>query len=197
MGCAERTKVLLLDSGKSRNAILVSTQKGSKKVDKIGAFVNLSDKNQPPSPIKSMPKKEINSRYAQLFAIEPLAPRTYIVYFKANSLELTDESKKRLNQALKEINNRTKNAPCMVDIIGHTDTVGSESSNFKVSLKRAEHLKSVISKHIRSIIEPIKTIRKKYNILLTAKGYGEEDLLMKTSNNVPLARNRNVEIFIK
>jgi len=34
-------------------------------------------------------------------------------------------------------------------------------------------------------------------VSLTAKGYGEEDLLVKTADNVAQSKNRNVEIFIK
>lgn len=82
IGCSKKTKVLLLDSGKARNAIVVSTNKGSKLVNKIGGFVELIDKNQLPSTIKIMPKDDIYTHYSRLFNIEPTAPRTYIVYFK-------------------------------------------------------------------------------------------------------------------
>jgi outer membrane protein OmpA-like peptidoglycan-associated protein len=73
----------------------------------------------------------------------------------------------------------------MVDVIGHTDTVGSNQANAKVSLKRANYVKSMIE------------ARKARVISLVAKGYGEEDLQMKTANNIFEAKNRNVEIFIK
>ena len=182
IGCSAKTTVVLLDSEKAHNAIIVSTNKGSKKLDKIGSFVQLNNKNEVPTKIEMMSKEKINSRYAQLFKIAPQRPRTYIVYFKKNSTELTDKSKKILNEALKTIKKRS---PCMVDVIGHTDTVGSNKANAKVSLKRATYVKKMIEK-------------RRINILsLIAKGYGEEDLQMKTSNNISEVRNRNVEIFIK
>jgi len=182
LGCSAKTTVVLLDSGKAKNAIIVSTNKGSERLNKIGTFVQLNDKNQAPSEPKAMSKKEINSRYATLFKIAPLKPRTYIVYFKMNSTELTEESKKILDEALKTIQERS---PCMVDVIGHTDTTGSNQANAKVSLKRANYVKSMIE------------ARKTKVLSLIAKGYGEEDLQMKTANNVSEAKNRNVEIFIK
>ena len=182
LGCSAKTTVVLLDSGKAHNAIVVSTNKGSTRLNKIGNFVQLSDKNQLPSEPKAMSKSEIKSRYATLFQIAPTKPRTYIVYFKPNSTELTEASKKTLNEALKTIQERS---PCMVDIIGHTDTVGSNQANAKVSLKRANYVKSIIEKRKTKILS------------LVAKGYGEEDLQMKTANNVSEAKNRNVEIFIK
>jgi len=182
VGCSSKTTVVLLDSGKAHNAIIVSTNKGSTKLDKIGSFVELTDKNKEPSRVKMMSKDEINNRYATLFQVVPKKARTYIVFFKKNSTELTEESKKTLNKALKTIKERS---PCVVDVIGHTDTVGSSRANAKVSLKRANYVKSMIEK------------RKAKVLALVAKGYGEEDLLMKTGNNVSEARNRNVEIFIK
>ena len=182
VGCSAKTTVVLLDSGKAHNAIIVSTNKGSKRLNKVGSFVQLSGKNQPPSEPQSMSKREINSRYATLFNIAPTKPRTYIVYFKPNSTELTKASKTTLINALKSIQKRS---PCTVDVIGHTDTIGSNQVNANVSLKRANYVKSMIE-------------AKKMNVLsLVAKGYGEEDLQMKTANNVSEAKNRNVEIFIK
>lgn len=182
LGCSAKTTVVLLDSGKAHNAIIVSTNKGSTRLNKVGSFVQLSDKNQLPSKPQSMSKSEIKSRYATLFQIAPTKPRTYIVYFKPNSTELTEASKTTLSDALKSIQKRS---PCTVDVIGHTDTVGSNQVNANVSLKRANYVKSMIK-------------AKKMNVLsLVAKGYGEEDLQMKTANNVSEAKNRNVEIFIK
>ena len=182
IGCSAKTTVVLLDSGKARNAIIVSTNKGSKQLNRVGSFVQLKDKNEAPSATKMMSKETIHSRYAQLFNIAPEKPRTYIVYFKKNSTELTEKSKRVLNEALRTIKKRS---PCMVDVIGHTDTVGSNKANAKVSLKRARYVKKMIE-------------TKRIKILsLIAKGYGEEDLQMKTANNVSEARNRNVEIFIK
>jgi len=182
IGCSSKTTIVLLDSGKGHNAIIVSTNKGSKLLDRVGSFTQLNDKNQPPSKIEMMSKKEINNHYATLFQIAPTKPRTYIVFFKKNSTELTEASKKTLNEALKTIQERS---PCVVDVIGHTDTVGSNQANTKVSLKRARYVKSMIEKRKAKIVS------------LVAKGYGEEDLQMKTANNISEARNRNVEIFIK
>jgi len=73
----------------------------------------------------------------------------------------------------------------MVDIIGHTDTTGSNEINIKVSLKRAKYIESILKE---------KGVKAES---LTAKGYGEEDLEVETADNVAEAKNRNVEIFIK
>jgi len=181
MGCS-KTTIVLLDSGKSQNAIIVSTNRGSSKIDKVGNYVELSSKNEAPTKIKTMSKDEIESRFSDVQRVSPKKAKNYILYFKLNSIKLTDESEKVLTDALKAMNERS---PCMVDIIGHTDTTGSNRKNVIFSLKRAKYIADIIRE------KDIKVVS------LTAKGYGEEDLLVKTADNIAESKNRNVEIFIK
>lgn len=181
MGCSKST-VVLLDSGKKQNAILIANENGTTKLDKVGSYVDISKEKKQISEVKSMSADEINSRFSQALAVAPEKAMTYIVYFKPNSTDLTEASKTILKKALASIKERS---PANVDIIGHTDTVGSNEGNIKVSLKRARVIKNIIEE------EKIKTLS------LVAKGYGEEDLLVKTKDNVDEAKNRNVEIFIK
>jgi len=181
IGCSQTT-VVLLDNGKVENAVIVSTDKGSSKLDKVGNYVDLKDKEEAASEVKTMSKKEIESRFSKVLAATPPKPVKYMVYFKPNSKELTEESKATLDKAIEMIGKRS---PCMVDIIGHTDTTGSNELNIKVSLKRAKLIESIIK------AKGVKVVS------MTAKGYGEEDLEVKTADNVAEAQNRNVEIFIK
>ena len=180
IGCS-KTTVVLLDSGKAGSSITVATQKATTKVDKVGAFLELKDKDKAPSDVKEMSKEELQSRFGDVLKAAPEKPASYLLYFESGST-LTQESKKMLEEALKTIKKRS---PCIVDIIGHTDTTGSSSLNQKVSLKRAKYIKSIIEKKNIKVLS------------LNAKGYGEEDLQVKTPNNTANAKNRNVEIFIK
>jgi len=181
VGCSKST-VVLLDNGKVHNAVIVSTDKGSQKLDKVGASVALNDKDAKPSEVEEMSKEEIASRFGDVLAAAPHKALSYLLYFKPHSTELVEASKKTLKEALASIK---REAPCMVDIIGHTDTVGSNAINMKVSKKRAMVVKERIEK------ENLK------EVTLVAKGYGEEDLLVETPDNTDEAKNRNVEIFIK
>ena len=182
--CAPKVKatVVLLDNGHNRNAIIVANTQGSKKIDKAGSYVDLKDTASVMSSVKVMPKEEIDKRFSKVLATAPLKPLSYILYFKENSKELTDASKEELKKALEVMQKR---ALPMVDIIGHTDTTGSNELNVKVSLKRAKYIEKIIKE------KKIKVVS------LVAKGYGEEDLFVKTQNNKAEAKNRNVEIFIK
>jgi outer membrane protein OmpA-like peptidoglycan-associated protein len=181
IGCA-KTTVVLLDSGKSQNAVIIFTNKGNTKLDRVGTFVNISDREDMPSEIETISEEEISSRFSKVLAVSPVKPIKYMLYFKPNSIKLTENSQKVLLDAITSMENRS---PCMVDIIGHTDTIGSHKINIKVSLKRAKYIKSIIEKRDIKIVS------------LNAKGYGEEDLLIKTDDNISEMKNRNVEIFIK
>jgi len=181
IGCS-KTTVVLLDSGKVGSSITVATKKATTKIDKVGSFVELKDKNKAPSEVKKMSKEELNRRFGDVLNAAPQKPASYLLYFETGSTNLTPESKKILEEALKTIK---EHSPCSVDIIGHTDTTGSATLNQKVSLKRAKHIKSIIEKRGIKVIS------------LNAKGYGEEDLQEKTPDNTPNAKNRNVEIYIK
>ncbi len=181
LGCSQ-TKVLLLDSGKANSAVIVSTNKGSQKLDTVGKFVSLKDKDTAPSKPEKMSEEEIKRQFSDLFEAAPNKAISHILYFKPHSVALTEASISVLKLALEDIK---KSTPCTVDVIGHTDTVGSNEINMKVSLKRAKHIESLIKQeHIK-------------DVTIKAKGYGEEDLLVPTADNIDEAKNRNVEIFIK
>ena len=180
--CSSKSTVVLVDSGKKHNAIVVATDKGVATLDKVGTFVELRDKEAQPSKIQTISPEEIERRFGSTLAAEPPKAATFILYFDLNSTTLNAESKRVLNEALKTIALRS---PCMVDIIGHTDTIGSRKENLKVSKKRAETIKKLIMAKGEDIES------------LHVKGYGEEDLLVPTADNIAEARNRNVEIFIK
>jgi len=181
VGCSQST-VVLLDNGKVENAVIVSNNKGSSKLDKVGNYVDLKDENKTASEVQLMSEKEIQNRFSKVLAATPSKPVKYMVYFKPKSKELTEASKKVLSDAMDMMKKRS---PCTVDIIGHTDTTGSKELNIKVSLKRAKVIEAILEE------KGIKVVS------LVAKGYGEEDLQVKTADNVAEEKNRNVEIFIK
>jgi len=176
------TTVVLLDNGKQQNAVMVSTEKGSSDLDDIGGYVDMKDKKEVPPQSKIMSPEEIKKRFAKALAASPKKAISYRLYFQGNKMKLTKESEEILLTAIKMIEDRK---PCMVDIIGHADTSGTSRNNIKMSLLRATYVKKLFDK-----------IGVKAEAL-TVKGYGEEDLLVPTADNVAEAKNRNVEIFIK
>ena len=180
--------VVLAKNEKKHNAIIVSTNKGEVKLDKVREYVNIKSKDKPPTEPKIMSKKEFKQRFGDMDSIFNPKPLHYFLYFKKETKELTVSSKQMIEKIAKLIIDR---APCVVDFIGHTDTIGTEEENIKKSQKEALYVESLFKKEILKSLTGVK------NITLTTKGYGEVDLGIPTPDNTFEAKNRNVEVFIK
>ena len=182
-----KATVVLLNNNKTHNAVIVSNNKGSQTLDKVGEFLEIQDKNRKLVQPKILSKEELEKRFGDILAINIPQPKTYRIYFKKGTLELTYSSQVLIDTI---VNTIIKKAPSITDIIGHTDTVGSEEKNMEKSIRQAFYIEYILKKAI------INTCTNA-NISLRVKGYGETDLLIPTANNVAEERNRNVEIFIK
>lgn len=181
IGCSKNT-IVLADSGKEENAIIFSTNKGKIKLDQVGQFTHVGSANDKPADAKIMSKEEMHKRFEESLSALPKKAATFIIYLKNGDSEFEEKSEEKFNHAIKEIHSRI---PCRIDVIGHTDTVGDEVRNQKISVERAKKITDMlIARGIPSN-------------LITSKGYGENDLLVQTPNNTPEPKNRSVEIFIK
>jgi len=174
--------VVLLDNNKTHNAIVVQTDVGSTIIDKPMEYVTLTSKKEPPSKKKLMDKKTIEKKFKSVITALPPKPVHVLLYFKQDSNQLTNESINKLPQILQYIKERT---PCNINIIGHTDTKGSQKYNVKLGLKRAQMVKNWI----------ISQGAKDNNIKV--QSYGEADPLVKTGDNISEPLNRRVELLIK
>jgi outer membrane receptor protein involved in Fe transport len=107
------------------------------------------------------------------------APRSYLVFFDFNKSDLTPE-------ALTIVDTAAKNAgPAKVTqltVTGHTDTVGSDAYNMRLSRRRAESVAAELEKDGISSSE----------IEIVAKG--KRDLLVPTKDGVREPQNRRVQI---
>ena len=190
-GCS-RTKakniVLLGENGREHNAIVVSTLKGSQRVDKVRGYVGLNSQSEAPSRVRTMSKKEFESRFSATIASMPESAISYILHFEKGALELTASSQKEISEIVELI---IAKAPCEVDFIGHTDSVGLEEENIKKAYRQADYVESIFKQEI------LKRLTTTKDITLRVEGYGEVDQLISTADNVAEERNRNVEVFIK
>jgi outer membrane protein OmpA-like peptidoglycan-associated protein len=177
-----QTTIILVDNNKARNAIVVKTKAGSVVIDKANEFVRLTSKETKPSKIKKMSQKEINTKFKDAIKALPPKPAHIYLYFKNGTSELTNESLNKLPLIYELIKKR---APCDVNVIGHTDTVGSQVANLKLSFKRAQEIKRWILSRNADLNN------------LSVESYGERDLLVPTADGISEPKNRTVEIFIK
>jgi outer membrane protein OmpA-like peptidoglycan-associated protein len=107
------------------------------------------------------------------------APKSYLVFFDFNKSDLTP-------QAVQIVDTAAKNAgPAHVTqltVTGHTDTVGSDAYNMRLSRRRAESVAAELEKDGIASSE----------IQIVAKG--KRDLLVPTKDGVKEPQNRRVQI---
>ena len=101
-----------------------------------------------------------------------------IIYFDFDKSSLTEVSLEEIKMFLKKNYSKIKKYL----IIGHTDTMGTKEYNYKLSLERAIVVKKIL---IDNNID-------EENIKIIAKG--EDDLLIKTVDEMKHPANRRVEI---
>ena len=103
----------------------------------------------------------------------------YGVTFDFNQSTLRLESAPVLQKAADAL---TANAALSVEVQGHTDDVGDDAYNMKLSGQRADAVRAWLTQH------GIVATR------LTSKGYGKTQPLVENSSDANRARNRRVEL---
>ena len=112
----------------------------------------------------------------------PGKPATFLVYFLEGKDELTAASNAELKNVFAEIKRRPE--PDLM-VIGHTDNVGGDAYNDKLSLARAERMRELL----KGLGIPESRIQ--------VAGRGKRESLVPTQDNVPEPRNRRVEISVR
>src|ERR1700754_4012039 len=111
-------------------------------------------------------------------AVAP-APKSYLVFFDFNKSDLTPQAVQIVNQAAA---NAGPAKVTQLTVTGHTDTVGSDAYNMRLSRRRAE---SVVAQLEKDGIPS-------HEIEIVAKG--KRDLLVPTADGVREPQNRGVQI---
>ena len=189
-GCAaHRTKrdliVLLPDPDGKGGVITVTTQGGSQILDKPGYGIEFEDPNKPPVAPKPVEEKEINDVFAPALSVLPdPASRfiLFILYFESNTTKLTLESNHLLAEVQKTIKSRRSNE---VYVVGHTDLVGTEAYNDRLSSRRANYVRDLL---VSSGVKPKS---------LFVSFYGKARPLVPTKDEVPEPLNRRVEVIVR
>jgi outer membrane protein OmpA-like peptidoglycan-associated protein len=112
----------------------------------------------------------------------PPAPTHFMLFYKFDSDELTDESRALVPRILQSVKERPY--PDVL-IIGHTDTTGTATSNYTLGLRRATAVRTML---VEAGLDAS---------FVEATSHGEADLLVQTADNVAEPRNRRVEITVR
>ena len=183
-GCAAKENLIVLDktADGTVGALQVSTDKGSQVLAESGTAVRIADRDTPPSPPAPITSEESQRLFAEALQVHPLMPESFVLYFNLNSNELTDESQKLIATIVAAVQRRQSKD---ISVIGHTDRLGSDEHNRRLSMERAKVVYNLLS--AASIAESDMTIIY----------HGEGNPLVPTADNVAEPRNRRVEVMVR
>ena len=181
-GCATRSETVVLLPEKDGRDTAVTVQRENKDkvvLDKPYAAVKQSQFGQETYTSNA---DEVAKKFGATLAAQPARAASFTLYFIEGKDEFTDESKRIVDGLFAEIARRP--VPDVI-VIGHTDTVGSDTSNDALALKRAEIVRTeLIRRGIAA--ENIQAI-----------GRGKRELAIPTADNVAEPRNRRVVILVR
>lgn len=128
---------------------------------------------EPPAPIAELPPAEP----------VPVEQAMFIVFFDWDKFNITAGANDVLDAVAQEIKNRQDVRG--LNIVGHTDSSGSENYNSKLSMKRANAVRDgLIARGIPAS-------------MVAVEGRGESDLLVKTADGVREPANRRAQITLE
>ena len=126
--------------------------------------------------------QQVQAQYGRALAAQPLPPAQFTLFFVEGKDEFTDESKRIVDSVFAEIARRPV---ADVIVIGHTDTVGSDTANDALSRQRADVVRAAFTARGLAA-DKVVTI-----------GRGKRELAVSTGDGVAEPRNRRVEILVR
>ena len=173
--------VLLPDPGTSTTGrASVSNDQGRVELADARAGVSLSRGEAPKA--MTVPPDEVQRIFGDALASLPPSPQHFVLYFRFDSEELTDESRRLVQDVLTAVKQRTD--PEVV-AIGHTDTTGTPVKNVELGLRRANTVRVLLV----DAGLPAAAV--------AVRSHGEGALLVRTADSVFEPRNRRVEITVR
>ncbi len=177
--------VLLPEPNGKIGSIRVANAGGSQILDNPGETTWVEDFNRPPILPRLLDEKGGASIFGDALKAQPDMPSRFVsftLWFKSGGIKLMDASKETLPKILRTVEIRK---PKEIHIVGHTDRVGTDSHNLKLSSRRANFVREFLtSKGIKSSI-------------LFVSFQGESKPLVFTEDEIAEPANRRVEVMIR
>jgi len=168
------------DDGTIGRAV-VSNPAGAVELATARASTSVSS-NGRPAPVTVMSEADVQRLFGDVLSGLPPVAQHFILYFRFESDELTDQSRALLPQILQAVKDRPFPD---VAVVGHTDTMGTPAVNVELGLRRANAIRGRL---VDTGVDPS---------VIEVSSHGEADLLVKTADEVPESRNRRVEIAVR
>jgi outer membrane protein OmpA-like peptidoglycan-associated protein len=173
--------VLLPDPGTTHvGRAIVSNPHGQLELTEAGAGARIVA-GAAPEPTR-LDDADVQRRFADALASLPPAPQRFVLYFRFDSEELTDESRRLMQDVVRAVKQRPEPD---VTAIGHTDTMGTPASNIELGLRRATAVRTLL----------VDAGLAAASVAVTS--HGEAELLVRTADGVFEPRNRRVEVTVR
>jgi len=180
-GSGRALVVLLPDADGSVGRATVSNRSGSADLAAARDAIQVTA-NRAPGKVSTLSDQDVNQIFGDALSALPPAPKHFVLFFRFESDELTDESRALVLDILRAVKERP-----IPDIIvaGHTDTMGTPLANFDLGLKRAMSIRNLLTEAGLDAST------------IDVTSLGEAELLIKTPDETPEPRNRRVEIAVR
>jgi len=181
--CAAKSNlvVVLPDADGHVGAVVVHDAKGDRVLDQAYAAAGSGAGTGALKPVEVAPQ-EVTTIFGSALAAQPIAPRSFTLYFISDSDRLTEASRAAFEEVFAEV---AKRKAAEVVVTGHTDRAAEPGYNDTLSLKRAKAVRKLF----------IARGLPKESVI--AAGRGEREPLVASADGVREAKNRRVEITVR
>ena len=182
-GCAASSSLVLLPDDEGHQGAVAVLEADGKPSESVIAQGNTRTKlGDPNAASRPLGEKGLKAEEAALLTSLPPPAKSFLLYFDQGTVTLTPQSLSVLDQLRAEIASRSGPE---VQVTGHTDTVGSEDDNDRLSQQRAEEVLNWLADQGID------------RTLMSAVGRGERELKEPTVDNFSSAANRRVEVIVR
>ena len=172
--------VLLPEEGGAATAVIVGDGNNPTILDRPLTAATVDSQGR--VELKPLTAQEVERDFGAALAAQPPKPISFTLYFETNSTQITLSSRPQLDALMADAARRQA---VEVQVTGHTDRVGSIADNDRLSLQRAETVRTML------VQNGIKAT------FIRAVGRGEREPLVPTADEQPEARNRRVEVILR
>lgn len=179
--CAPTTRVTLLPQADgSASGVVVSTREGQQLLNQPYQVAEVARSGRIGTATTSA--EQVRQAHPQLLAQRLPAPERFVLEFEPGTSLLTAESQARLADIVARAQAR---AGGEIVVTGHTDRQGTLEANDKLSLERAQAIRTLL---IERGFKPE---------LIDAVGRGEREPVVPTDDEVAEPRNRRAELLVR
>ena len=173
--------VVVLPDANGRTGTVV-VERGNERIVLNEPYASSRITNDGEIKFEKLSEPEVRASFERVVTALPARPLSFLLHFIRGEDTLTEASRRERDRMLGEL--RKRPTPDIV-VIGHTDRVGRDEANDRLSLQRAERMKSDLVREGLAA-ERIRTA-----------GRGEREPVVPTDDGVDEPRNRRVEISVR